>query len=304
VTIQCLEGGAHVLVEKPMAETIADCERMVETARANNRMLCLVHSGRLDPVIVRGVDLVKSGAIGDVISMDFHRSSDYPAWPGGGRLPPQYRKGSYPFQDLGIHGMAIAEAFLGPVRSAEVSFRSTGRDTNLVFDEWEADVHCEKGPARLYLSWNVRPVRSQVIVHGTAGVMQIDCLLQTCYVTKLLPGPKFASPVICAVRNAAVSLVEVPLNVLRFITKKLPGAPGIHRNVQEFYAALEQGAPAPVQPEEGLRLLRAMLPACDEADRQREVMRAEQLAERPAADALVTGAGGFLGCWRGWLRTD
>jgi len=145
-----------------------------------------------------------------------------------------------------VHGLAIAEAFLGPVNETEIDFRSTGLDSNLLFDEWTAKVNCERGEARLYLSWNVRPIRSQVIVHGTRGVMQIDCFLQTCYVTKLLPGPKFASPVICAMRNAAASLYEVPRNVLRFITKRLPGAPGIHQNISEFYAALEQGAPTPV----------------------------------------------------------
>ena len=80
-----------------------------------------------------------------------------------------------------MHGLSIAEAFLGPVASAEIDFRSTGLDTNLVFDEWTGTVNCERGPARLYLSWNVRPIRSQVIVHGTRGVIEIDCFLQTCY---------------------------------------------------------------------------------------------------------------------------
>jgi len=206
----------------------------------------VVHSARLDPIVLRGVEIVRGGGIGEVLSLDFHRSSDYPAWPGGGKLPPQYRKGSYPLQDLGVHGLAIAEAFLGQVTSAEIDFRSTGLDSNLVFDEWTARVNCERGQARLYLSWNVRPIRSQVIVHGTRGVMQIDCFLQTCYVTKLLPGPKFASPVICAMRNSAASLYEVPRNVLRFMTKRLPGAPGIHQNIREFYAALEQGTAVPV----------------------------------------------------------
>ena len=156
-------------------------------------------------------------------------------------------------------------------------------------------VDCERGQARLYLSWNVRPIRSQVIVHGTRGVMQIDCLLQTCYVTKLLPGPKFASPVLCAMRNAALSLYEVPRNVLRFIIGRLPGAPGIHKNVHDFYAALEKGGTMPVLPEEGLRLVNAMAPACSKADRQRDAVRQAQLTRRPPADVLVTGAGGFLG---------
>jgi nucleoside-diphosphate-sugar epimerase len=241
------------------------------------------------------VEIARGGGIGTVLSLDFHRSSDYPAWPGGGKLPPQYRKGSYPFQDLGVHGLAIAEAFLGLVNSAEIDFRSTGLDSNLLFDEWTAKVNCERGQARLYLSWNVRPIRSQVIVHGTRGVMQIDCFLQTCYVTKLLPGPKFASPVICAMRNAAASLYEVPRNVLRFITGRLPGAPGIHQNIREFYTALEEGTALPVTPEEGLRLVNSMAPACEEADRQRDAVRQAQLTPRPFADVLVTGAGGFLG---------
>lgn len=295
IAIQALQAGAHVLVEKPMAETPAQCEQMMAAAASSGRTLCVVHSGRLDPIVLRGQELVKSGAIGTVVSLDFHRSSDYPAWPGGGKLPPQYRKGSYPFQDLGVHGLAIAETFLGQVKNACIDFRSTGSDTNLLFDEWTARVECERGPARLYLSWNVRPVRSQVIVHGTRGVMQIDCLLQTCYVTKLLPGPKFASPVICAMGNAAASLYQIPRNVLRFMTGRLPGAPGIHRNIQEFYSALERGAPPPVTPEEGLRLVKAMAPACAEADRQRDALRQATLAPRAEADFLVTGAGGFLG---------
>jgi predicted dehydrogenase/nucleoside-diphosphate-sugar epimerase len=295
VAIQALQAGAHVLVEKPMAETLEQCDQMVAAANSSGRTLCVVHSGRLDPIVLRGVEIARSGRIGTVLSIDFHRSSDYPAWPGGGKLPPQYRKGSYPFQDLGIHGLAIAEAFLGNVKSAEIDFRSTGSDINLMFDEWTANVDCERGQARLYLSWNVRPIRSQVIVHGTRGVLQIDCFLQTCYVTSLLPGPKFASPVICTLRNAVASLYEVPRNVLRFITGRLPGAPGIHKNIHDFYAALEQGTAVPVPPEEGRRLVSAMTTACDKADQQRYAVRQAQLMPRPPADVLVTGAGGFLG---------
>jgi len=67
--------------------------------------------------------------------------------------------------------------------------------------------------------------------------MQIDCLLQTCYVTRLLPDQSSLPPVICAMRNSAVSLTKSRVMFWRFITKRLPGAPGIHRNIHEFYAA-------------------------------------------------------------------
>lgn len=295
LAIQALKAGAHALVEKPMAETPEQCEQMIEAATASERTLSVVHSARLDPVVLRGAEMVRAGRIGQVLSIDFHRSSDYPPWPGGSKLPPQYSKGSYPFQDLGIHGLAIAELFLGQARSAEIKFRSSGNDTNLHFDEWTATVECERGPARLYFSWNVRPIRSQVMVHGTRGVLLIDCFLQTCYASTLLPGPKFASPVLCSMRNAAASLYEVPRNVVRFLTGRLPGAPGIHRNVRDFYTALEQGSALPVLPEEGLRLVRVMAAACADADRQVNALRQAQLRTRCPAEFLVTGAGGFLG---------
>jgi len=51
----------------------------------------------------------------------------------------------------------------------------------------------------------------------------------------------------------------------------------------------------PVTPEEGLRLVSAMAPACEAADQQRDAVRQTQLTPPPPADVLVTGAGGFLG---------
>ena len=295
VAIQALQAGAHVLVEKPMAETPEQCDRMIAAAKASGSTLGVVHSSAFDPIVQRGVQIARSGGIGEVLSVDFHRSSEYPDWPGGGKLPPQYRKGSYPFQDLGVHGLAIAEAFLGPVQSADVDFRSTGLDANLMFDEWTAMVHCERGQARLYLSWNVRPIRSQVIVHGTRGILEIDCFLQTCHVTRALPGPKFASSVISSLLNAAASLYEIPLNVLRFLTGRLPGSPGIHKNIQAFYTALQHGAALPVTPEDGRRIVAAMAPGCDKADQLRDAVRQAQLTPRLPAQLLVTGAGGLVG---------
>ena len=58
--------GKHVLVEKPMAITLADCVRMVEAARKANVRLIVGHSHSFNRPILRTREIVKSGAVGQV----------------------------------------------------------------------------------------------------------------------------------------------------------------------------------------------------------------------------------------------
>ena len=57
--------GCHVLVEKPMADTVADCEAMIDKAREKGLVLGVNHSDLLDPVVAKALDAVRAGRIGD-----------------------------------------------------------------------------------------------------------------------------------------------------------------------------------------------------------------------------------------------
>jgi 2-hydroxy-4-carboxymuconate semialdehyde hemiacetal dehydrogenase len=48
-TIQCLEAGKHVQVEIPMADKLADAERVVETARRTGKIAMAGHTRRFNP---------------------------------------------------------------------------------------------------------------------------------------------------------------------------------------------------------------------------------------------------------------
>jgi predicted dehydrogenase len=66
-TLLAAEAGKHVLVEKPMAMNVAECQRMIDACTRNNVKLMVGHMVRLSPLVKRMRELVQSGAIGRVV---------------------------------------------------------------------------------------------------------------------------------------------------------------------------------------------------------------------------------------------
>jgi 2-alkyl-3-oxoalkanoate reductase len=293
LAVEALEMGCHVFVEKPMAPTVAECDEMIAAAGRTGRTLSVNHSAKDDPVVVRALEMLRRGVCGDVLAVDFYRTSDYSPY-AGGALPDAFRRGGYPFQDMGVHALYLMEAFLGPIRSLEVNFRSTGKEPDLFFDEWRGSVACAKGIGAFFLSWSARPIRNELFVHGTSGDMHIDCFLQTCTVRKSLPGPKPIAAGINAMTEAARTLWHVPKNVWRLATGSLRPSPGIHAGVLRFHHSLARDAEPPVTMFEGRRMVAWLEPFSREADIRRDTaLRPTEWLE--PRKILITGASGLLG---------
>ena len=66
-----LEAGKHVLIEKPMATTVEDCDRMLEAAQRRGLVIAMGYTGRFRNNPPRARELIASGAIGRVQSLHF-----------------------------------------------------------------------------------------------------------------------------------------------------------------------------------------------------------------------------------------
>jgi 2-alkyl-3-oxoalkanoate reductase len=293
LAVEALRMHCDVLVEKPMAPTVPECDEMIDAAKRAGKILSVNHSAKVDPIVLHGLDLLERGACGDVLSVDFLRSSDYPLY-AGGPLPAAFRNGGYPFEDLGLHALCLMEAFLGAIHDVHVDYRSTGKHPNVFFDEWRGTVGCEKGRGGFLLSWSTRPLRNELFIQGTRGSMHIDCFLQACRVSKPLPGPKAITSSLDAAANAAGTLYKVPRNMVRFLTGTLRPSPGIHAGVVQFYATRKRAEPPPVTMEEGRRIVSWLDPVCRRADADRDKAFRVQRSPAPAR-ILITGAAGLLG---------
>lgn len=295
LALAAMDLGCHVFVEKPMAESVEECDRMIAHAREKGVVLSVDHSDRFDPVVLKAITVARSGAIGEVLAVHSIRSSDYPAY-AGGPLPHPYAQGSYPFRDLGVHSLYLVESFVGPVQNLSVKFYESGKNPMLTFDEWRAYAECETGTGYMYLSWNTRPIQSELEIHGTRGVIKVDRFLQVCDVNRVLPGPKQIGNILNGFRNALRRSFIIPVNLLRFMTGSLKPSPGIYRCVQEFHTALRNNQPLPVPAEEARRMAKWIDFASGDADHQKAVRLAHELTKPlPPARVLVTGGGGFLG---------
>lgn len=68
ITIAALEAGKHVLCEKPMAATLAQCEAMVQAAKKSGKYLMIGHNQRLAKAHAQARRLVEKGVIGDIVT--------------------------------------------------------------------------------------------------------------------------------------------------------------------------------------------------------------------------------------------
>ncbi|MBI2283045.1 MAG: Gfo/Idh/MocA family oxidoreductase [Bacteroidetes bacterium] len=67
--VQLLQKGMHVLVEKPMALTVSDCERMIRTAELSGKQLFTVMQNRFNPPVQAVKKILDAGGFGQLYGM-------------------------------------------------------------------------------------------------------------------------------------------------------------------------------------------------------------------------------------------
>ncbi|WP_078551727.1 Gfo/Idh/MocA family protein [Bacillus alkalicellulosilyticus] len=66
LTVQALDAGKHVMIEKPMARTSEECRQMIEAAQRNNKTLMVAQNWRYEPWCVAAKAIVESGELGQI----------------------------------------------------------------------------------------------------------------------------------------------------------------------------------------------------------------------------------------------
>lgn len=120
--LMAVEQGKHVLVEKPMALSLADCDRMIDAARRRGVVLIVGHTHGFDPGVARIREFNLSGELGRLAMIALHHYTDFLYRP---RRPEELdteQGGGIVFNQI-PHQVEIARMIAAsPVRSVRAQF--------------------------------------------------------------------------------------------------------------------------------------------------------------------------------------
>ncbi|MEM9888306.1 MAG: Gfo/Idh/MocA family oxidoreductase [Bacteroidota bacterium] len=121
LTEKVAKAGKPIYVEKPMARSVAECERMIRVCEQANVPLYVAYYRRTLPNFLKLKELIESGAIGAIrlVKMELYKTAqpDMVAntasnW----RVNPEIAGGGY-FYDLAAHQLDYLDFVFGPIQS-------------------------------------------------------------------------------------------------------------------------------------------------------------------------------------------
>jgi predicted dehydrogenase len=168
-TIKAAEAGKHVLCEKPLALTSAGAQDMVDRCAAKDVKLMEAFMYRLHPSWVKVRDMVSSGAIGGLISIEtrFAYFNDDPA-----DIRNQVEAGGGALMDIGCYAINVSRMlFEGEPTRVQASIR---RDPDFGTDiVTSALLDFGEGRASFIVSTQAEPDQS-VHVLGSDGRIEVE----------------------------------------------------------------------------------------------------------------------------------
>jgi predicted dehydrogenase len=180
---RCLAAGKHVLLEKPIATTLAGAERLVERSGGDGEpTLTVGFQHRFRPAHQWLREAVASGLVGDVALLRIHRFWPFPYFAGmPGDPATSWRStlehsGGWALNDIGSHLIDLAQWLIGVparlvfARTANVKFREAGaEDTAMLVLDAGSDATLTIETSNAMSSFP-----ATIEIHGTDGWVRAE----------------------------------------------------------------------------------------------------------------------------------
>ena len=175
-SVALLRAGKHVIVEKPMATSVAECDEMIDVSRASGALLMVAHCWRFRDEVLAMRERVASGELGEVVKTRGYGA--HATWGPEGWFVDPALAGGGALVDMGVHAIDTARFLLGdPTPSRVCAAIGTRYGTYQVDDDGVLLITWSNGTNSVVESgwWqpHVGGLEADTEVYGTKGYARI-----------------------------------------------------------------------------------------------------------------------------------
>jgi predicted dehydrogenase len=253
MTVEALRGGCHVLVEKPMAISLAECDQMIEAAEQSGKLLMISHNQRFMAPHQLAKSVLDSGELGKpyLIHGVFGHSGPEVWSPTQTWYFQRERAGMGVIADLGYHKLDLISWICGQSLAEISAFSRTFEKATSLEDSAVFAFQLSGGMlGTLQVSWVFRPDwENSLTIRCERGVIRIPT--------------EADDPTRVLKLTASGQVAEADH---RFKTEDTSGWFGA---VQAFMTAIQTGASSPVPGTQGRTVLAALLAAAQSIEQKK-----------------------------------
>lgn len=302
-TLPLLEAGVHVLLEKPMVTTAADCAPLLETAKASGALLGINQSFIFDPAFLKLKKRLLDGRSGKLHHLSVSLNLPLRQLSAGQFGHWMFRAPQNIVYEQAVHPVSQILDLAGSVQDMQTT---VGPPRELVpdmrfYDTWQVAMRCEKATAQLFMAFGKG--MPSVTIHAICEdeSIVVDLLANRVSVVKktrwhdvidtLQNGLAISTSglyqSLANTTNQALSMVRLKGRTDSFYVS-------MRKSIEAFYAGLDRGKPA-VDGEFGAEVINVCARMAEDVARVTAQEAPELSSGQKDCDVVVIGGTGFIG---------
>jgi predicted dehydrogenase len=255
LTIEALENSAHVLLEKPMATSLAECDQIIAAANKANRFVSLAHSDLCYPSFMKARQMVESGAIGKFRGMRIFLSTpvDYIT------SKPDHWANKLPggvLGETGPHAVYMTLAFIKEIRKMQIHAQKLLPEFPWSpYEDYRIMLAGDYATCSIALTYATKQWAAQVELFGTDGLLRADLESQS-LIHYRRDSLKPAEVGLSAIREAIGIVSTVAIAGVKLATRQYLTTHDIL--IRDFAKRIRDGIAPAITPEEGRESIRVL----------------------------------------------
>ena len=167
LSLEAIKAGKHILVEKPMTNTVKEAEEVIRSANRQNVKVMVGFIERFNPAVRKAVEIIKNGEIGDIVIASSRRVSRWPERIGDVGV----------IKDLAIHDIdLICHLFCDDVKQV---YAVAGSLAHRFEDYANIILRFRNGrSAFIEANWLTPRKIRRLTLTGTEGILQVEYITQ------------------------------------------------------------------------------------------------------------------------------